>query len=438
MPVNDDRTRAVRRIMAGAALAAFALGGVIAVPAGAQARDTAPLELKIGVPASAGVFTAGETITVTFTARNAGNSAVTLPEDARVVVEAVQDGPVTSYTGDCAATGVMPVDSYVKHSGEFDLPPVMQVGEMITCTTTYTPTADDVAAGGIFGALSYQLVPNLKEAGWKYYTLAAEGGSPTPVIASTAIVGKPLTVKRGFYGWWNEIFEYTWLVDGKPAGRVGPAFTPTDDELGSVISVRVAGMSEYGSIIKTSNATAPAVGKFTAPTPRVIGNTRVGSTLTAIPGIWTPSAAKTTYQWYRASSAISGATNWTYKLTAADKGRTVKVKVTGAKPGYPTLSKVSLPTTTIDAEHIVTATPKITGTTTVGRKLTATAGAWRPASVTLTYRWYRDNSAIKGATKPAYLLTAADRGKTIKVKVTASKTGYTTVAKVSQATAEIR
>lgn len=427
-----------RRLTAGAALVALVLGGAIAAPATAQARAASPLELKIAVPAAAGIFAAGEKITLTFTARNARTTAITLPDDARLVVESVQDAPVESYTGDCAATGSMPVDSYMKHTGAFHLPDVLQAGETITCKTTYTATAEDVAAGGVFGTLSYQTVPDLKEAGWQFYTLAAEGGSPTPTIASAAIVGKPLTVKRGFYGWWNEIFEYTWLVDGRSSGRSGPEFTPTDDHLGSVISVRVAGMSEYGSIIKTSAATAPVVGTFTAPTPRVIGNTRVGSTLTAIPGVWTPVAVKTRYQWYRGSSAIPNATNWTYKLTAADKGKTVKVKVTGSKPGYPTLSKVSLPTTPIAAGKMVTATPKVTGTTRVGSKLAVTAGAWRPASVTLTYRWYRDNSAIKGAIMRTYVLTAADRGKTIRVKVTGTKTGYTTVARVSKPTATIR
>ena len=48
-----------------------------------------------------------------------------------------------------------------------------------------------------------------------------------------------------------------------------------------------------------------------------------------------------TYQWYRAGVAISGATSSTYKLVAADKGSGIKVKVTGTKSGYTTVSKTS-------------------------------------------------------------------------------------------------
>lgn len=435
--MNEDRTRAARRTIADLTLGALVVAGAFAVPAAAQARAAAPLELKISIPASAAVITAGETIALTFTATNAGASAVTLPDEARVVVDAIQKGPVASYTGDCASAGQLNVDAYVKYSGEIALPASVQPGQTFICTTTYTATADDVAAGGVFGVLSYYRTPTDKDSGWAHYILPAEGGQPTPVISSAAIVGKALTVKRGFFGWWDEVFEYRWLVDGTVAGT-GPTFTPTDDHLGAVIRVRVDGMSEHGAITKTSAATAPVVARFSAPTPRVVGNTRVGSTLTAIPGIWTPTASRTSYQWYRGTSAIAGATSWTYKLTAADRGKTVKVKVTGAKAGYPTLSKVSAPTAVIASGVIVTDTPKVSGTTRVGSRLSATAGVWRPASVTLTYRWYRDNAAIKGATKSTYVLTAADRGKTMRVKVTGAKTGYTTVARVSKATAAVR
>jgi hypothetical protein len=50
---------------------------------------------------------------------------------------------------------------------------------------------------------------------------------------------------------------------------------------------------------------------------------------------------KLTYQWYRGSSKIAGATKKTYTLTKADKGKTVKVKVTGKKTGYAAVSKFS-------------------------------------------------------------------------------------------------
>ena len=40
------------------------------------------------------------------------------------------------------------------------------------------------------------------------------------------------------------------------------------------------------------------------------------------------------YQWYRGSTAIDGANNNAYTITAADEGKTITVRVTGSKPGY--------------------------------------------------------------------------------------------------------
>ena len=47
----------------------------------------------------------------------------------------------------------------------------------------------------------------------------------------------------------------------------------------------------------------------------------------------------------------------------------------------------------------------------------------------LSYRWYRNGKPIAGATKKSYKVKKADAGKRLRVKVTARKTGYTTVVK---------
>ncbi|MFJ4171922.1 hypothetical protein ACIPY3_20635, partial [Paenarthrobacter sp. NPDC089714] len=155
------------------------------------------------------------------------------------------------------------------------------------------------------------------------------------------------------------------------------------------------------------------------------------------PGTWAPAPVTLTYQWYRAGTAITGATAPTYKLTGADTGKTLTVKVTGTKTGYVTVTTTSAPTATIAAGVLTTAAPTITGTARVGYVLTANPGTWAPAPVTLTYQWYRAGTAITGATAPTYKLTGADTGKTLTVKVTGTKTGYVTVTKTSAATTTI-
>lgn len=82
-------------------------------------------------------------------------------------------------------------------------------------------------------------------------------------------------------------------------------------------------------------------------------------------------------------------------------------------------------------------TPTISGTRTVGSALTAVPGTWGPAPVTLSYQWFRAGVAITGATASTYALTTTDRGKTLTVRITGTKTGYTSAAKTSAATAAI-
>jgi hypothetical protein len=82
-------------------------------------------------------------------------------------------------------------------------------------------------------------------------------------------------------------------------------------------------------------------------------------------------------------------------------------------------------------------TPVITGTRAAGRTLAVRTGSWSPGTG-LKYRWYRSGQPIKKATHKTYKLVAADRGKTIKVRVTGSKPGYTTAPRYSAATSRIR
>ena len=174
-----------------------------------------------------------------------------------------------------------------------------------------------------------------------------------------------------------------------------------------------------------------------ASTPAISGKAKAGVKLVAKAGSWT-SGTKLRYQWYVDGSAVSGATSSAYVPTKSDAGKTVKVKVTGRKTGFLPTAKVSKSTPKISKPSaLTTAKPAISGKPKVGSKLTAKRGTWT-ANTIFSYRWYRDGSAIKGATKSTYVLKMADRGHAIKVKVTGRKTGYATASRVSSATADVR
>jgi hypothetical protein len=83
---------------------------------------------------------------------------------------------------------------------------------------------------------------------------------------------------------------------------------------------------------------------------------------------------------------------------------------------------------------------KIEGTKQVGKTLTAIVSGLVPNSSSgahYKYQWVRNGNAINGATAKTYKLVSADQGKSISVRVTASKADYSTKAIVSESTSKI-
>lgn len=87
-------------------------------------------------------------------------------------------------------------------------------------------------------------------------------------------------------------------------------------------------------------------------------------------------------------------------------------------------------------QKLKAATPTISGTAKVGKKLTAKAGTWTRYA-TLSYQWYANGKAIAKATKSSFTLTSAQKGKKITVKVTGKKTGYASTSRTSKPTAKV-
>lgn len=68
--------------------------------------------------------------------------------------------------------------------------------------------------------------------------------------------------------------------------------------------------------------------------PSVLGTTKVGRTVTAANGSWTPKPTSFSYQWQRNGTAIPRATNRSYQLTSKDKGKRISVVVTAKRAGF--------------------------------------------------------------------------------------------------------
>lgn len=89
------------------------------------------------------------------------------------------------------------------------------------------------------------------------------------------------------------------------------------------------------------------------------------------------------------------------------------------------------------AEITPTPVPTVSGRAKVGRRLTVTTGAWMEGT-TLAIRWLRNGDPIRRATAMTYKLTSADSRKRISVRVTGTKSGYSTVSQTSAASARVK
>lgn len=115
-------------------------------------------------------------------------------------------------------------------------------------------------------------------------------------------------------------------------GGTAAEFTYAVDETTGVATITVANVK--GNVVikadsavqNTTDVTAVTIGIGHSDTTATGDVPHVGDLLTATV---TPTGADVDVQWYAGEDAISGATDLTYTIAAADLGKTIKVKVTG-------------------------------------------------------------------------------------------------------------
>ena len=168
----------------------------------------------------------------------------------------------------------------------------------------------------------------------------------------------------------------------------------------------------------------------------ITGSGVVDSTLTLNPPQWNmPNNLLTiTYQWFRGTSPVAGATGVTYEVTSADLGKAITVKATATRPGYTTGTSTSNVITGTQAGAPLASVPVvINGTGFYGSTLQLSPPTWDVGGVATTYQWFRGTSAISGQTGTSYVVGASDMAKEITVKATGTKAGYVNGLSVSNA-----
>ncbi len=272
--------------------------------------------------------------------------------------------------------------------------------------------------------------------------------STTPTVDDTTpTVDQTLTATPGAWGPDGVQLAYQWYGVSSSGrtytikGATGSTYTVSGSYAGYRLKVKVTGsLAGYSTASRTSARTSKvAKAVFTAtvkPTIAVEGTPRAGKMMTVQPGIWQPGATFS-YRWYRGTTAISGATKASYTPTSSDLAKQLKVRVTGSRTGYVTVTSYTDPTAAVQAGLTGVATPKLSDTTPkVDQQLTvantvcpATAGSG--ATVAASYQWYEGSTAITDATAGTFTVRPVDVGRTIKVKVTCIADDYAPVAKTS-------
>ena len=167
--------------------------------------------------------------------------------------------------------------------------------------------------------------------------------------------------------------------------------------------------------------------------PGLGGGPQVGRTLTAVPGTWVPAGATLSYQWRAGSKDLPGAVAATYVVGAGTVGKGISVRVTATSGGTATTRTTAGTPNVSKGRFSSTPGTRITGTLATDQTVTADAGTWAGVADSLGYAWKRNGRTIKGATFATYVITPADAGRKLTVKITARKVAYYTASVTSAA-----
>lgn len=310
---------------------------------------------------------------------------------------------------------------------------------------TFVPTADH-AGQWIYAKVTASL-PGYKPASmWTY--LSQAGGNHVKPTSPLSITGKAEpghTLTASFGKPANTYSEINWFVDGLPQpdhtsyDSASSTFPVTTVHAGARVEarMRVYLHNEVGYIDGSDafqRAQVQVAGqrpvKALPPAPAPAGEPAVGRVLKA-PSVTADPDATVQHQWMRGTKAIKGATKPSYKVKKADLNKLVKVRVTVTRPGwwdtYVTTSKATVAKRALKKGKV-----KVVGQARVGKKLRARTPGWGPKPVKVRFQWLRNGQPVKGAKKATYKVKKADRGKTVKVRVTVKKPKFATVTRTSK------
>jgi len=182
--------------------------------------------------------------------------------------------------------------------------------------------------------------------------LQLSGTSNLLLLSSPSNTSGKLTQRKGMRIFISSDQGRSWKKGLAIGGSTAPAYYSDlvqmdDSRVGLVYESGYGSGKTYWHKIAFAAVSITALEQSLLPTvtkkksPSVAGTMKVGKTVTARPGTWSPTAAVTSYQWLRNGTPIAGATGSSYRLTKADKGKKISVRIRLARPGYQNASATS-------------------------------------------------------------------------------------------------
>jgi hypothetical protein len=226
---------------------------------------------------------------------------------------------------------------------------------------------------------------------------------------------------------------YQWVRDAGQGGEVslesgtGTTYKVASEDAGHTLSCRVTALNQYGEATALSAPPRKVKGGkpvLTGAAPELIGDARVGESITCLHGAWSAAPKPTyAYQWHRNGELGVIGEAAAYTVVGADRGSSLTCTVTAKNSegsGTATTSPLYIPGSPPEGEP-----PSIEveggGEATLGATLKCVNSSWNGAPApTFTYQWLLNGVAIPEETMPTYSVTSADRGRLVSCSVTGS------------------
>lgn len=297
---------------------------------------------------------------------------------------------------------------------------------------------------------------------------------PRPVVAGAPVVGRTLTVDPGA---WPDgtVLDVRWLVDGVEVPR-------QDNQFAFYLYLNYRG-SRVEAEVRASRTGIRSVIRRSVPTGVVAnpvwgsvwlyagGGVRVGVPVTSTISA-SPEGAARSLQWLSNGVPIAGATAPAYTPVAGDIDALLSLQVGLTADGFdpalvvsnevgPVQAAVSSPTPTPASTPTATPQPPLSsvppmtsppppvlgalqaprptirGVAKVAVRLTVRTGRWTPGT-RLRFQWLANGKPVRGATRSAYVVGRALRGKRLSVRVTGTRAGYAPATVTSARTRPVR